>query len=175
MNIIKIKYYEKIYENPLPQNYKSLKEEIRKITEKDEKLEIKYNDEDDDEITINDEEDYSLFLKQTTHLIYLKEKSYSEKTINYQSLHSLSKNENYNSPLYINLKKENEELIKENEELNKEIEEGKKEIEEMKKENEELKKEKEELIKEKEELIKENEKLIKQNEGLIKENEELKK
>ena len=39
MNIIKIKYYEKIYENPLPQNYKSLKEEIRKITEKDEKLE----------------------------------------------------------------------------------------------------------------------------------------
>jgi hypothetical protein len=39
MNIIKIKYYEKIYDNPLPQNYKSLKEEIRKITEKDEKLE----------------------------------------------------------------------------------------------------------------------------------------
>ena len=105
------------------------------------------NQKDDDEITINDEEDYSLFLKQTTHLIYLKEKSYSEKTTNYQSLHSLSKNENYNSPLYINLKKENEEL----------------------------KKEKEELIKEKEELIKENEKLIKQNEGLIKENEELKK
>ena len=115
MNIIKIKYYEKIYDNPLPQNYKSLKEEIRKITEKDEKLEIKYNDEDDDEITINDEEDYSLFLKQTTHLIYLKEKSYSEKTTNYQSLQYLSKNENYNSPLYINLKKENEELIKENE------------------------------------------------------------
>ena len=37
------------------------------------------------------------------------------KTTNYESLHSLSKNENYNSPLYINLKKENEELIKENE------------------------------------------------------------
>ena len=146
MNIIKIKYYEKIYENPLPQNYKSLKEEIRKIIEKDEKLEIKNNDEDDDEINLNDEEDYSLFLKQTTHLIYLKEKSYSEKTTNYQSLYSLSKNENYNSPLYINLKKENEELIKENEELNKEIEE----------------------------LIKENEKLIKKNEELIKENEELK-
>ena len=66
------------------------------------------NQKDDDEITINDEEDYSLFLKQTTHLIYLKEKSYSEKTTNYQSLHSLSKNENYNSPLYINLKKENQ-------------------------------------------------------------------
>ena len=37
------------------------------------------------------------------------------KTTNYESLHSLSKNENYNSPLYINMKKENEELIKENE------------------------------------------------------------
>ena len=37
------------------------------------------------------------------------------KTTNYESLHSLSKNENYNSPLYINMKKENEELKKENE------------------------------------------------------------
>lgn len=70
MNIIKIKYYEKIYENPLPQNYKSLKEEIRKIIEKDENFEIKYNDEDDDEITINNEEDYSLFLKKTTFNLF---------------------------------------------------------------------------------------------------------
>ena len=37
------------------------------------------------------------------------------KTTNYESLHSLSKNENYIFPLYINLKKENEELKKENE------------------------------------------------------------
>jgi hypothetical protein len=147
MNIIKIKYYEKIYENPLPQNYKSLKEEIRKIIEKDENFEIKYNDEDDDEITINNEEDYSFFLTQTNHLIYLKEKSYSEKTTNYESLRSLSKNENYNSPLYIHLKKKNEELEKKNEEL----------------------------IKDNEELIKENKELIKENKELIKENEELKK
>ena len=53
----------KKYENPIPPNYKSLNEEIRKIIEKDEKSEIKYKDEDDDEITINNEEDYSLFLK----------------------------------------------------------------------------------------------------------------
>ena len=73
----------KIYVNPLLPNYKSLNEEIRKIIEKDKKLEIKDKDEDDDEITINNEEDYSLFLKLNIHLIYLKKKSYSEKTINY--------------------------------------------------------------------------------------------
>lgn len=111
MSIIKIKYHNLIYEKPLPLNYKKLSDDIKKLIHNFEKFDIKYKDEDKDEITINNEDDYNLFLKESTHLIYFKEKS-SLNSTGSKSSNSLSINENYTYSS--NLNYENNQLKKEN-------------------------------------------------------------
>jgi hypothetical protein len=135
-----LNHNDKSYEYPLPKKYEDFIEIFKRIEINLENFDIKYENEEKEVKTINNKEDYEMFLSHRNNTIYLKEKGLFNSLVlgtKSDSSNSSSINENINSfdLEKQNLKSENEKIKKEYKLLKEENKKIKRDYELLKEEN----------------------------------------